>query len=103
MDKYRRNDDSNDDLDVYNQENYEGMSIKKSYNYKPILNVQGSTEADEECKDRVKEAMSKLSPQESKLMNLILSGKSIRKSSKLMGISQQMAQKYWERIKTKLK
>lgn len=99
MDKYRREDDTNDDLGVYNQDDsFDATSSR------PMLNsyVVGKAYTDGDFKDRMQTAQSKLSPQEQVLMRFIILGLSIRKASKKMNISQQMASKYWKRIREKL-
>lgn len=100
MDKYVRNDDANDDLGVYNHKD-DFQSISK----RPVRNtyVRGHSNTDGEFKDRMDTAKAKLSLQEQKMMDLILEGVSIREAGKKLGISQQMASKYWQRIKQKLK
>lgn len=101
MDKYRRNDDINDDLEVYNHKDVDLPPIS-SRSHKNTY-IQGESDTDGEFEDRLNQAQAKLSPQECVLMNLILKGLSIRKASKQMKISQPMAYKYWNRIKEKLK
>jgi len=101
MDKYRRNDDMNDELGVYNQENYEGLTkLDNQGSPQQKLNVIGSRAKSNAV--IVKTAL--LSPKEKQLLKYIVEkGYSIRHSAKLMKISQQMASKYWKQIKEKMK
>ena len=100
MDKYRRDDDVNDDLGVYNQQDdFQGISSR------PVRNTyeRGRVETDGLFQDRVAHAQNELTEKEIELMILIMTkGLSIRAAAKEMGISQQMASKYWKRIKEKL-
>ena len=105
MDKYLRNDDKNDDLEVYKGETYEGMSIIKPQGaIKQNLRVFGHTEEENELLERVEKKKSLLSPRQLKLLNLVVNeGCSIRHAAKRMKITQQAASGYWKIIKEKMK
>lgn len=98
MDKYIRNDDANDDLEVYRGEEYPNMSISSHKHQN--LNVRGPKE---EIEEKYGVRLGTLSDQEKKVLKLIMSGKSIRAAAKSMGIRQQTAQEYWNNIKEKMK
>lgn len=105
MSKYIRNDDMNDDNEVYRGEHYEGMTIFKGKGSgEQPLKVFGKNFEDKVLTNKVKSAILKLSPKERTLLKLICEeGYSIRAASKRMGIAQQTAQGYWINIKEKLK
>ncbi len=105
LDKYRREDDVNDDLEVYNQnESFDGLTIHSGHGVNQPLRVKGTTAVNNEFEDRLDASKLKLSVRETELFELIMTGqvKSVRKAAKIMKISQQMASKYWSRIRAKL-
>lgn len=102
MDKYRRDDDMNDDLGAYtHEEDYSNLSIVKSD--RSNLRVFGRRKVEGEFLDRLNKAKARLSAKERELMELIMNeGITISEASKRLGITQQVASKYWQRIKAKL-
>lgn len=103
MSKYVRNDDKNDDNEVYNQETYPGMTIFHRKSPHQELRVFGKTEEEKDVLKKVTKAKQKLSKQEVILLALVCEkGYNLSKASRVMGISQPMASKYWSRIRAKL-
>lgn len=99
MTKYIRNDDANDDNEVYRGETYPGMS-KSVHKHQEIFVHQKQRE---EIEIKYGTKYSLLSAQEKHLLELVMKGKSIRAAAKTMGIAQQTAQEYWDNIKEKMK
>lgn len=97
MDKYTRNDDENDDNEVYRGETYPGLSISKAKHQE--LSVHGERE---EIEIKYGERYTTLSDRERHLLKLIMNGKSIRAAAKTMKITQQTAHGYWKNIKEKM-
>jgi DNA-binding CsgD family transcriptional regulator len=105
MDKFVRNDDPNQEVDLYNHDLYPGLTVYSNRkSVRQNIKVKGRAKFEGEVLDKVEKATAKLTKQESILMNLVIEESlSIRQASKRMNISQPMAQKYWNRIKIKLK
>lgn len=107
MDKYRRDDDMNDDLGAYNdQEDISGLSIvDQSGRGSPHqqTKVYGKTPEERELMKRVRKAAQKLSDKEALVMGLVVhKGLSISQAARRLGISQPRAQKCWDNIRRKL-
>lgn len=101
MDKYRRNDDPNDDLEVYIQEDMHVIQSKTPN--QNIREVGRNADSSIDCISNYNQAMLKLSKREKELWTRIQKGQSIRQAARLMGIRQQVAQTYWNRIKEKIR
>lgn len=108
MDKYRRNDDTNDDLGVYNQDEpiYEHLTVvdnKGRASPHQRLRVFGRTEEETELLARVEKHKQGLSLRERELLSFVITkGFSLSAAARRMGISQPMASKYWKQIKEKM-
>jgi len=104
MDKYRRNDDTNDDSGSYRGETPDDLSIisgESTPHQQTKVHGPYST-ADKEWKTRYTSAMRKLSPKQKALAKLVMSGYSINSAAERMNIRQQTAQEYWDIIREKL-
>ena len=104
MDKYRRNDDTNDDLGSGRGETVDDLSIisGESTPHQQTKVHGPHSPADKEFNKRFGNYMRKLSPKQKALAKLVMSGYSIRGAAERMSISHQTAQEYWDIIREKL-
>ncbi len=100
MDKYRREDDPNDDLGAYNQN--EDLPVVSDRPNKRTYSI-GVSADDGEFNDRLIRAKDRLTNQENKVFDLLTKRfLSISEVAVELEISQQMVSKYWKRIREKL-
>jgi len=104
-DKYRREDDMNDDLGVYRGEDWASLTVVNSKGTgEQLIKVIGKTKPELLLLERLNKATGKLSKREKEVLELVCyKGYSIRKAAKRLKIAQQTAQEYWNNVRKKMK